>query len=826
MRKFIKDNSAFTLVELVVTIAVFSIFSVGILGILNASNRASINIMESMVYQQQAEGIVSDVRAQLSNVQDLSVWNVLNPVIPDPNIEKTDAEGNKYIDDYCYIVADDVDGGVIVNIYDPDTKTRSETKIGGPKRISGGRYTIDKVSFVKDGNSISITTKPYMRTVDSVGGVSETPIYNFELATNVAVDDECMALDELYTPIGDSAGRVIRFRRIITEEQSYQWKDVKNLPVDPETQTADISGVNYDTKIGSVAVVNTKDEYYRWSVSYDFDTTKIKKVTRIYDCDDMDAVITGNTHVTLTAKAPGVSRSNSLQTFSFKFDSEAADGVQSASISDNGYDSTTGAGTGVLTVTNTKDGAYSDSKTLTISGQTIESMTITTAPSVGTASVSGSTISFNIPKSNSPVSIPFSYKVKINTGSVNVKSISIDKNNKTGSITVENTKATEAEFTCDVDFGADKATDLSGSGLVVQSGLNTSKVTVESTAPANQTSTFNFTFVLVEADKPLTVSFTPGNSNYDYTFNGVTGKATDVYAIVKNSNNKTFTGTVTAPVSGMPSNAAIAKTDANVGSVSLSGTNATVTATLDANEETVANTSGKHIMFTYFVPNVAGATNVNVHFDSANTVNTATGWVNMTVGFAGGVVDVASNNKLSGYAYGNAPNRSDTSYSVQEGQKLEVCLAVNNNSTFGDYKSWTYNDLVNNNITDIWVYKTQILTTKPDGWGVASTTEEPQDAPADSLTGTGSLNGNGSKLKFSISNSANIALKNWTMVVVFDKAVTANGYGNFNCSSSGNTVTVTSGAGWNESIGANGNLSNEIGLSGAGSIQSITVTFS
>jgi len=680
MRKFIKDNSAFTLVELVVTIAVFSIFSVGILGILNASNRASINIMESMVYQQQAEGIVSDVRAQLSNVQDLSVWNVLNPVIPDPNIEKTDAEGNKYIDDYCYIVADDVDGGVIVNIYDPDTKTRSETKIGGPKRISGGRYTIDKVSFVKDGNSISVTTKPYMRTVDSAGGVSETPIYNFELATNVAVDDECMALDELYTPIGDSAGRVIRFRRIITEEQSYQWKDVKNLPVDPETQTADISGVNYDTKIGSVAVVNTKDEYYRWSVSYDFDTTKIKKVTRIYDCDDMDAVITGNTHVTLTAKAPGVSRSNSLQTFSFKFDSEAADGVQSASISDNGYAKTTGEGKGVLTVTNTKDGDYSDSKKLTVSGQTIESITITTAPSVGTASVSGSTISFNIPKSNSPVSIPFSYKVKINTGSVNVKSISIDKNNKTGSITVENTKATEAEFTCDVDFGTDKATDLSGSGLVVQSGLNTSKVTVKSTAPANQTSTFNFTFVLVEADKPLTVTFTAGNSNYDYTYSGKAGKATDVYAIVKNSNNKTFTGTVTAPVSGIPSNAVLAKTDANAGSVALSGSNATVTATLDANEETVANTSGKHIMFTYFVPETTAGT-VNVHFD---TVNSGT-----VVGYYVANIDQWGNESGGVGSYNN-----DQTITLQDGKGIGVYALYNLGNT-----GWRAGSLVKKSTT-------------------------------------------------------------------------------------------------------------------------------
>ena len=59
--------------ELIVTLAIVSVLSVGLMSILSTTQRATNSIDKSMSCQQQAESVISIIRANLANATELSV---------------------------------------------------------------------------------------------------------------------------------------------------------------------------------------------------------------------------------------------------------------------------------------------------------------------------------------------------------------------------------------------------------------------------------------------------------------------------------------------------------------------------------------------------------------------------------------------------------------------------------------------------------------------------------------------------------------------------------------------------------------------------------
>ena len=74
MKKLLKNNQGFSLMELIVAVAIFIVMSVGLLNILSTSARTSKSVEEAMIIQQQTETVVSAVRANLANAEELGVF--------------------------------------------------------------------------------------------------------------------------------------------------------------------------------------------------------------------------------------------------------------------------------------------------------------------------------------------------------------------------------------------------------------------------------------------------------------------------------------------------------------------------------------------------------------------------------------------------------------------------------------------------------------------------------------------------------------------------------------------------------------------------------
>ena len=359
LKKLLKQNNGFSLMELIVTLAIVSILSVGLLTVLSTTQRASTNIDKAMLTQQHMESIVSLIRANMANAQEVTVMDA-----PDPSTEMSHTKGEKvtrtlpdtttisFYDDYTYIVADETNGGIIIYDFD-DSGNRISTAVGAIKKLDMNVSSFADVKFglvVDEYLSVSVQSKLIDKSKPAGSQETNSPD-EYSLYTKIATDENVCDKDAASV----TGLRCVRFRK--TTVNNFTWEDIPTsggadvITIEAGEQNATIN-VNLDEGNGVIIITNGKNEDYKWPPQT---ATFGGKLVETFTCDGAD-VSFDPTHkaVVLSCKSGAeVPRSDDPIFIPFTFTLSTETGVQEV-----GEVKDKGDGTGYIKVTNTKEEDY------------------------------------------------------------------------------------------------------------------------------------------------------------------------------------------------------------------------------------------------------------------------------------------------------------------------------------------------------------------------------------------------------------------------------------------------------------------------------------
>ena len=576
-----------------------------------------------MTSQQLSETVISTIRANIANVEDLSVMDT-PATIPDKNITETkdaygnillDADGNKFVDDYCYIYYDPVNGGIVINNYDPDTKTRSSASIGEARRLNMNYSAFTEVKFsLWDDTCLDVQADSFL--MENANPANKVATSNYSLSTSIATDENVVQLDEYMDPIRIGTYNCIRFRRM-NAGKNYQWSDVTNYEINPDGMTQQevkLGGVSITDAAagkgkGQVVAYNQKDTPWLWELNNQ--ALSGKKILSCTSSTMSCAVAADGLSVTFKPKN-ALGRTENWVAYDFEFTFQPDSGEQKVEVTDKND------GTGFITVTNTCAGSYDWSTTFSLGSEMTDFKIVNPTAGGGTctnnfptsSTATSVTVSGSMPHNDSPVGINFTYKV--NTGDVTVV-VNKDDSTMSGTVTVTNTKKTNENWEADIAFSKMLDTFNISEAATEGGTSDETSVKVRGVIVADSSKTYNFTYTYKSTDLPFEVSYKAKNER-DGDYNGVQGHFTDIYVIIKNPNDSektkdwtcavTFSGTVQV----VSSYGSVNYTNP----LSLNGN-----IKLAANETTNESDTGNYIKLTYF-QKTSNPGEVTVHFDNIN----------------------------------------------------------------------------------------------------------------------------------------------------------------------------------------------------------------
>lgn len=371
LKKILKQNSGFSLMELIVTLAIVSVLSVGLMSILSTTQRATNSIDKSMSCQQQAESVISIIRANLANATELSVIDTPSEMSAHKGdlMTKTFDDGSTvdYVDDYSYIIADTTNGGIILCDFDEEGN-RTRQNIGGVKSLDMyDSACVDVLFSLTEAHYIDVAVTSSIIHKDRDADTETKTTTPYSLSTKIATDKNVCETGA----VNASNRGCIRFRRV--EVSNYSWEALPGGDGDDHTlevgkKEVFISGPNMSTKTGAICIINTTNEMYNWPATT---ITFGGKLVDSFNCSDANYFINiDKKSVVVSPKSP-VGRSDDVYGITFTFEVSEEEGVSDISDPvDNGD------GTGYFTVINTNNETFTWNTSVTFS-RPLEEFTVT-----------------------------------------------------------------------------------------------------------------------------------------------------------------------------------------------------------------------------------------------------------------------------------------------------------------------------------------------------------------------------------------------------------------------------------------------------------------